>query len=82
MYIRWFCMVKTLRVSDVTYKLVMDLVGQLQIEKKEKISVDTALRDTLSKPKFQKDPDAWKKLEKAIFKGKSNIDCCDIDLVQ
>ena len=75
-------MVKTLRVSETTYQLVMDLVGQLQIEKRQKISVDKALKDTLSRPKFQKDPDAWKKWEKAIFKGKSKLDCVDIDLVQ
>ncbi|MBI5228429.1 hypothetical protein HY988_07595 [Candidatus Micrarchaeota archaeon] len=75
---------KTLRVSEDTYALVMAAVGQSQIEKRKKVSVDEVLKEHFleGRLKFKKDPKAWEKLEKMIFKGPKNIDCLEIDLHQ
>lgn len=75
---------KTLRVSGTTYELVMAAVGEAQVEKKKKVSVDQVIKEQFltGRIKFKKDPKAWEKLEKLIFKGPKDIDCLDVDLHQ
>ncbi len=77
-------MSKNFRVSDGTYELVMSAVGQLQAQKKKRVSVDEVIKEhfLVGTMRFKKDPKAWDKLEKLIFKGPKNIDCLDIDTSQ
>lgn len=74
-------MVKTLRVSDYTYSLIMSLVGNLQVRKRKKVSVDMALKEIITSKKTKKDPFAWDKLEKAMFKGPKTNCVEEIDLM-
>ncbi|MBS3068206.1 hypothetical protein J4450_05860 [Candidatus Micrarchaeota archaeon] len=75
---------KTLRVSETTYQMVMVAVGQAQAEKKRKVSADEVIKEhfLVGKLRFKKDPKAWEKLEKLIFKGPKDIDCLDVDIYQ
>ncbi len=77
-------MSKTIRVSEDTYMLVMSAVGHAQAEKKKKVSADEVIKEQflVGKLQLKKDPKAWEKLEKLIFKGPKHIDCLDIDLHQ
>ena len=74
-------MVKTLRVSESTYALVMQKVSEVQAVEKRRITVDEALKKMLIKKK-KIDPMAWEKLRKHMFSGlKEN--CTElIDVVQ
>ena len=74
-------MVKTLRVSEGTYQLVMQKVSEFQAVEKKRVTVDEALKKMLVKKK-KIDPLAWEKLRKAIFKGPKE-NCVElIDVVQ
>ncbi len=75
---------KTLRVSKDVYELVMHAVGQAQVQKRKKVSVNEVLKEHFltGKLQFKKDPHAWEKWEKLQFKGPKNIDCLDIDMHQ
>ena len=75
-------LVKMLRVNDNTYALVMDFVGQIQIERQKRVSVDTALNLAFSNNKIKKDLSAWKKLETVIFNGPKTNCVEEIDLMQ
>lgn len=74
-------MVKTLRVSESTYALVMEKVSEVQAVEKRHVTVDEALRKMLLKKK-RIDPLAWEKLEKLRFSGLKEDSTEMIDLVQ
>lgn len=75
-------MVKTLRVDEDTYEMVMDLVGRMQMQKRRRVSVDTALKEIVSKKLAKKDQRAWENLEKLMFKGPKTNCVEEIDLLQ
>ncbi|MEK6954424.1 MAG: hypothetical protein AABX01_05420 [Candidatus Micrarchaeota archaeon] len=75
-------MVKTLRVTETTYSLVMNLVGKLQQLAKKRVTVDEALRNALDTGLAEKDPNAWDKLKSLQFKGPRTNCVEEIDLLQ
>ena len=74
--------VKTLRVKDSTYALVMQFVGQLQSIKKSSVSVDYALQIVFEEKNRKKDFNAWDKFDSLQFSGPKTNCVEEIDLVQ
>ncbi len=75
-------MVKTLRVSESTYALVMGLVSEIQAFKGKRISVDEALKEKLNPVKKKSREEAWKILDGLRFKGPKTNCVDDIDIIQ
>jgi hypothetical protein len=75
-------MIKTLRVTEPTYSLVMDLVGRLQQLTRRRVTVDEALRNALEIGLAEKDPNAWDKLKSLQFKGQRTNCVEEMDLLQ
>ncbi len=67
-------MVKTLRVKEDTYELVMHAVGSAQIHQKKRISVDTVLKTLLKDRKTKPTRSAWALVLKATGDG-PKTDC-------
>ena len=62
-------MVKTLRVQESTYRIVMNFVVRLQSQRGERVTVDSALKELASKKTEKTDSNAWEKFEKLVFSG-------------
>lgn len=67
-------MVKTLRVKEDTYELVMHAVGSAQLRQKKRVSVDTMLKTLLMGRKAKPAQSAWALVLKASGDG-PKTDC-------
>lgn len=75
-------MVKTLRVQESTYKMVMNFVGKLQSQKGERVTVDSALKELASKKTEKKDSHAWEKFEELVFAGPKTNSVEEVNVIQ
>lgn len=73
-------MYKTVRVKEDTYGEIMNIAGSMQLQRKRKVSADEAIKFAI-KDRWQKDPQAWEKLDKLMFKGPKANCTEDIDKV-
>ncbi len=69
-----YTMVKTLRVKEDTYELVMQAVGGEQLRQKKRVSVDAVLKGLFQAPKKKRTKSAWDIVLKASYDGPAT-DC-------